>query len=45
MNEFEDVPAQIVASDADMALLDITLPGADGENILRKLRMESDIPF
>ncbi len=44
VNEFEDVPAQIVASDADMALLDITLPGADGENILRKLRMESDIP-
>lgn len=44
VNEFEDVPGQIVASDADMALLDITLPGADGENILRKLRMESDIP-
>lgn len=44
LEEFGDVPAQILASDADMVLLDITLPGADGESILRKLRGESDVP-
>ncbi len=41
---FERVPQQIAASGADMVLLDITLPGADGGNILRKLREISNIP-
>lgn len=44
LTEFGDVPAQILSSDADLVLLDITLPGADGENILRNLRKQSDIP-
>lgn len=41
---FTDVPEQILSCDADMVLLDITLPGADGEAILRSLRKESEIP-
>lgn len=44
VSEFSDVPAQILSCDADMVLLDITLPGADGEAILRSLRKESEIP-
>lgn len=44
VEEFENVPEQILSSNADMVLLDITLPGADGESILRKLREHSDIP-
>lgn len=44
VEEFENVPEQILSSHADMVLLDITLPGADGESILRKLREHSDIP-
>lgn len=44
VGEFEDVPEQILSSNADMVLLDITLPGADGESILRELRKHSDIP-
>lgn len=44
VTEFVDVEGQIIASDADMVLLDISLPGADGENILRNLRKKSDIP-
>lgn len=42
--EFEDVPEQIVQSGADLVLLDLTLPGADGQAILRQLRKTSDIP-
>lgn len=44
LNRFKDVEEQIIASDADMVLLDIMLPGADGGSILRKLRQKSDIP-
>lgn len=44
VEKFENVPEQILSSHADMVLLDITLPGADGESILRKLREHSDIP-
>lgn len=44
VTEFNDVEGQIIASGADMVLLDISLPGADGENILRNLRKQSDIP-
>lgn len=42
--EFGDITSQVLAGDVDMVLLDIMLPGADGGNILRKLREKSDVP-
>ncbi len=44
VTEFTDVPEQILRLGADLVLLDLTLPGADGQNILRQLRKESDVP-
>lgn len=44
VDDFNDVSAQIIAVNPDMALLDITLPGTDGESILRELRKQSDVP-
>lgn len=44
LEEYVNVPQQIVASHADLVLLDIMLPGADGGNILRQLRKDSDVP-
>lgn len=42
--EFGDITSQVLTGGADMVLLDIMLPGADGGNILKKLREKSDIP-
>lgn len=42
--EFGDITSQVLAGDADMVLLDIMLPGADGGNILKKIREKSNIP-
>lgn len=44
VTEYSDAAGQIAESGADMVLLDITLPGADGANILRMIRKDSDIP-
>ncbi len=44
VTEYSDAAGQIAESGADMVLLDITLPGADGANILRTIRKDSDIP-
>lgn len=44
VTEYSDVAGQITESGAEMVLLDITLPGADGANILRMIRKCSDIP-
>lgn len=44
IDHFSDVSSQILAGDPDMVLLDIMLPGTDGESILRKLRKQSDVP-
>lgn len=44
VGEFNDVAGQIPASQADMVLLDINLPGIDGQSVLRELRKTSDIP-
>lgn len=41
---FQDVATQILAKSPDMVLLDINLPGADGQSILKQLRRESEIP-
>lgn len=44
VDDFSDVSAQIADGSPDMVLLDITLPGTDGESILRELRKQSDVP-
>lgn len=44
LTEFNNVAKQIIAFAPDMVLLDIQLPEADGQNILRELRKDSDIP-
>ena len=38
VEEFTDVAGQILASQADMVLLDINLPEVDGQSVLRELR-------
>ncbi len=42
--EFENVVEYILSSQADLILLDITLPSADGYHICRELRKRSDTP-
>lgn len=44
VTEYSNAAGQIAESGVDMVLLDITLPGADGANILRTIRKDSDIP-
>lgn len=44
VSDFSHAAEKILESGADMVLLDITLPGADGENILRNIRKKSEIP-
>ena len=44
ITEYVDTAKQIVASNADLVLLDINIPGLNGELVLRQLRKESDIP-
>lgn len=45
MEQFDDVPQQIAGAQADLVLLDISLPGADGINLLREIRRDSDVPI
>ena len=42
---FDDVPEQILASGAQLALLDVNLPKFDGYHICRELRKVSEIPI
>lgn len=44
VENFSDTLASIREAHADLVLLDITLPGDNGEQILRKFRGESDTP-
>lgn len=44
ITDFSNTLDQITEADADLILLDITLPGDNGEQILRKFRAESDTP-
>lgn len=44
VSDFPNAAEEICQSGADMVLLDITLPEADGEHILRHLRKQSDVP-
>lgn len=41
---FEDLPDQILASGADLVLLDLGLPVLDGLTVLRTLRSSSEVP-
>ncbi|MCR5153531.1 MAG: response regulator transcription factor [Lachnospiraceae bacterium] len=42
--DFETLPNQMLSSDADLFLLDITLPGQNGEFLLRDFRSRRDTP-
>ena len=44
VKNFQNAAAEILKSGADLVLLDILLPGANGQEILRALRKESQIP-
>ena len=44
VKNFQNAAAEIQKSGADLVLLDILLPGANGQEILRALRKESQIP-
>ncbi|MBE5889635.1 MAG: response regulator transcription factor [Lachnospiraceae bacterium] len=43
--DFGDVLSQMISADADLILLDISLPGENGEVLLQKYRKEKDIPI
>ena len=44
VEDFGDVVGELTSKPADMILLDINLPGADGTTILKQLRAVSDTP-
>ena len=44
LGRFDNLLPDIIGSNADLVLLDINLPNTDGENLLRHLRKESDVP-
>ena len=44
VSEFHNIPELLKQSSADLVLLDISLPGADGINILREIRKDNDVP-
>ncbi len=44
VSDFADAVNQILASDSDLILLDINLPGINGEQILQEIRKKSAVP-
>lgn len=44
IEQFDDALRDILQTRADLILLDINLPNADGEYLLKELRKESDVP-
>ena len=42
--DYEDLAAEIMKTDADLILLDINLPGINGEELLRRFRKEKQTP-
>ena len=44
VTDFEDTAGQVLAAEPDLVLLDIILPGANGQMILREIRAKSDVP-
>ena len=44
MEDFAHAEEEVRKAEADLLLLDIILPGSNGQEILRNLRKTSDIP-
>lgn len=44
VTDFEDAAGQVLAAEPDLVLLDILLPGTNGQMILREIRAKSDVP-
>ena len=44
ITDFDSISHQIQTSDADLILLDINLPGVNGQALLKELRKERDTP-
>ena len=44
LTDFEHSKEEILATGADLILMDINIPGINGRNLLKEIRKESDIP-